>query len=136
LVDPVLLELESQRPMVGDAVGKAVKYIEEHLADSFNLADVAAQIPINPSYLSVLFKEQMNVTFSEYVTRARLQKAKELLLTSSLSVNEIAERVGYRTAKYFIKQFKEYAGTSPGQFRTRVIRGDAAPDNGRMPERD
>lgn len=122
LVDPVLLDLENQRPMVSDAVGKAVAFIDEHLAESFSLADVAGQIPVNPSYLSVLFKEQMNVTFSEYVTRTRMQKAKKLLLTSGLSVNEIAERVGYRTAKYFIRQFKEYAGTSPGQFRANVIK--------------
>lgn len=121
MVDPVLLELDEQRPTGNEAVNRAVRYIEEHLAEPFSLADVARHIPVNPSYLSVLFKEQMNVTFSEYVTRVRMQKAKELLLSTSLPVGEIAERVGYRTAKYFIRQFKEYTGTSPGQYRAREV---------------
>jgi len=121
VVDPVLLDLDQQRPAVSEAVNRAVRYIDEHLAEPFSLTDVARHIPVNPSYLSVLFKEQMNVTFSEYVTRTRIQKAKELLLTTSLPVSEIAERVGYRTTKYFIKQFKEQAGISPGQYRSRDV---------------
>lgn len=119
MVDPVLLELDEQRATANEMVNRAVRYIDEHLAEPFSLADVARHIPVNPSYLSVLFKEQMNVTFSEYVTRVRMQKAKELLLSTSLPVGEIAERIGYRTAKYFIKQFKDLTGTSPGQYRAR-----------------
>lgn len=124
VVDPVLLELEQQKPAVNETVNRAVQYIDDHLAEPFSLADVARHIPVNPSYLSVLFKEQLNVTFSEYVTRARMQKAKELLLTTALPVWEVAERVGYRTAKYFIKQFKDYAGMSPGQYRAKSVSGE------------
>lgn len=130
MVDPVLLDLDEDRTMLSGPVRMAIQYIEDHLAEPFGLTDVAKHIPVNPSYLSVLFKEQMNVTFSEYVTRIRMQKAKELLLSTDLSVNEIAERVGYRTAKYFIKQFKEYAGTSPGQFRAQSAANRA---EGRLP---
>jgi two-component system, response regulator YesN len=61
------------------------------------------------------------VTFSEYVKRRRLQKAKELLLTTRMPIWEIAEKVGYQTAKYFIKVFKDIEGASPSQYRHEAL---------------
>jgi YesN/AraC family two-component response regulator len=65
----------------------------------------------------VLFKEQVGLTFSEYLTRKRLQIAKNRLLTTDLQIEEIALEVGYQTAKYFIKIFKDYEGITPSKFR-------------------
>lgn len=98
-------------------IQKAIHYIDEHLDKQLSLKEVAQHVHLNPSYFSVLFKDQTNLTFSEYVTRSRLQKAKNLLLTSQLSISEIAEIVGYTTAKYFIKLFKSYEAMTPSQFR-------------------
>jgi two-component system, response regulator YesN len=72
---------------------------------------------LNPSYFSVLFKEQANLNFSEYVTRRRIQRAKELVISTNLPINEIAEEVGYKTSKYFIKIFKEMEGITPSTYR-------------------
>lgn len=96
---------------------KAVDYIEKHIHQPLTLKEVANHVHLNPSYFSVWFKEQTQMTFSEYVTRSRIQKAKGLLLNSHLSVNEIAELVGYSTSKYFIKIFKEYEGVTPHKYK-------------------
>ncbi|UJF34662.1 response regulator transcription factor [Paenibacillus hexagrammi] len=117
LVDTKLLDAKTDHPNVAAPVSEAIRYVEEHIGEAFGLREVAEHIHLNPSYLSTLFKEQMELTFSEYVTRSRLQKAKELLLNSKLPIAEIAEAVGYQTAKYFITLFKEYEGKSPAQYR-------------------
>jgi len=98
-------------------IKEALQFIHEHLHEPFSLRDVAKSIHLNASYFSVLFKEETNMTFSEYVTRSRVQKAKSLLVTTDLSIEEIAEAVGYQTAKYFIKLFKEFEGVTPHRFR-------------------
>lgn len=59
----------------------------------------------------------MKLTFSEYVTRRRIQRAKELLMTTNLPINDIAEESGYKTAKYFIKIFRELEGMTPSAYR-------------------
>jgi len=110
--------LASESSAISKPVQEAIDFVDAHLERTFGLSDAADRIGLNPSYLSALFKEQMRMTFSEYVTRRKLQRAKELLLGSNLSISEIAERVGYQTTKYFHRLFRAYEGCSPGQFRT------------------
>ncbi|MRH41923.1 response regulator [Aquibacillus halophilus] len=95
----------------------AILFIDERFNMEITLKQVAAHVHLNSSYFSALFKEQTNVTFSEYLTRIRLQHAKNLLMTSTLPVTEIAEKVGYNTSKYFIKLFKQYEGMTPNAYR-------------------
>lgn len=122
ILDPKLIQvIENQEPM-SEQVKEAIRYVEKNLDQGFGLREVAEHIHLNPSYFSVLFKEQMQMTFIEFVTRLRIQKAKELLLQTRLPVAEIAERVGYQTTKYFNKVFKEYEGHSPGIYRQEIQR--------------
>jgi len=120
IADARLLEAEHKRTPLSEPVQATVRYIDEHLHKPFGLKQVADEIHLNPSYLSVLFKEQLSMTFSEYVTRRRLQRAKELLLRTRLPIAEVAEKVGYQTAKYFNRIFKEYEGRSPGNYRAEM----------------
>lgn len=115
--DPLLLALDPDQSGIGDAVKAALAIVEQQLHESLTLLDVAASIHLNASYLSVLFKEQTGITFSEYVTRLRMQRAKELLAETQLPIGEIGERVGYKTDKYFIKVFKTCEGVSPSRYR-------------------
>ncbi|MBB3129254.1 YesN/AraC family two-component response regulator [Paenibacillus rhizosphaerae] len=124
MVDSKLLEAAGDTDTLAEPVQEALQYVSEHLDQGFGLREVADHVHLNPSYFSVLFKEQMDMTFIEYVTRLRIQKAKELLLQTKLPVSEIAERVGYQTTKYFNKVFKDYEGSSPGAYRKG---GQAAP---------
>lgn len=98
-------------------VEKAMHYIDSHIDHPLSLAEVAEHVYLNPNYFSMLFKEKTGMTFSEYVTRTRLQEAKQLLLTTDLTIEAVAERTGYSTAKYFSKMFKEFEGVTPGKYK-------------------
>ena len=119
LVDPVLIDASRQLGDAGDAVAEAVRLIDEHLAEPLRLKDIADQVHLNPSYFSVLFKEKTGITFSDYVTRRRMQRAKELLVKTNLPIRDIAQKVGYIHVKYFNKMFREYEHCSPGVYRKR-----------------
>src|SRR5690625_560656 len=92
-------------------------YVEDNFNADISLKGIAEIVHLNASYLSSLFKEELNMTFSEYLTRRRIQEAKRLLMQTDLTINEIAEKVGYQTAKYFIKIFKQYENTTPNSYR-------------------
>jgi two-component system, response regulator YesN len=117
IVDEKIVDTNNKMNSSKDTVRKAIAYIDRQLKEELTLKDVAAHVHLNPSYFSVLFKEQANLNFSEYVTRRRIQRAKELVISTNLPINEIAEEVGYKTSKYFIKIFKEMEGITPSTYR-------------------
>ena len=120
LVDPKLLEAARLDKGYSIQVQEALKYVDQHLQESVSLKEVAEVLHLNSSYFSVLFKEQTGLTFSEYLTRRRVQRAKEPLAGTSSPVAEIAEKVGYQTAKYFVKVFRDLEEVSPSQYRHSV----------------
>jgi len=101
------------------AVTKAVRYIEEHYHRDLTLQEVSDQVNMNPTYFSVLFKEQMGVTYIKYLTRVRMDNAKRLLQQGML-VQEVSERVGYHQYRHFVDVFKRTVGMTPGQYRELV----------------
>jgi two-component system, response regulator YesN len=117
VVDERIVDANTKIDSTKDTIREAINYIDKHLKDEINQKDVAAHVHLNPSYFSVLFKEQVKLTFSEYVTRRRIQRAKELMLSTNLPISEIAEEAGYKTSKYFIKLFKELEGMTPSAYR-------------------
>jgi len=118
MTDPQLLAIRDEEAALSDPVRQAMHYVETHMEEAISLQEVAGHVHLNGSYLSALFKEQCQMTFSEYVARRKLQKAKELLLKTNLPIAEIASRTGYQAVKYFNKVFKEYEGMSPGRYRS------------------
>lgn len=116
-VDVSLVRLNEEKYRYSRSIKEALDYIDQHYSDALTLKIVAQVVHLNPSYLSTLFKEELNISFVEYLTRVRIQQAKRLLLTTDLNVTEIAESVGYQTPKYFNKVFREYEQTTPGAYR-------------------
>ena len=96
---------------------EACKYVSLNLGRRISLEEVAARLHLNPSYFSRLFKKETGMTFIEYVTRLKMERAKELLDQTPLSVGEICERLGYDNQSYFIKTFKAHAGSTPLEYR-------------------
>ncbi|WP_421385467.1 response regulator transcription factor [Bacillus salacetis] len=117
VVDKRLVEADSQNFSNRTPIREAIDYINSHLKDELTQKEVAEHVHLNASYLSVLFKEHVKMTFSEYVTRRRIQRAKDLLISTNLPINDIAEESGYKTAKYFIKIFKDSEGMTPSAYR-------------------
>lgn len=92
-------------------------YINENYSKPLTLTSVADEFLISSGHLSRLFKENLNVTFINYLNQIRIEKAKHLLLTTNLRVNEIGNLCGFFDVNYFIKVFKKRIGSTPAYFR-------------------
>ncbi|MDR7076956.1 YesN/AraC family two-component response regulator [Neobacillus niacini] len=98
-------------------IERVIEYIKKTPLDQITLKEAAESIHINPSYLSQLFKQQLNKKFVDYVTELRIEESKRLLQNTTLRMSEIAERVGYSDLAYFSNNFKRIVGSSPSEFR-------------------
>lgn len=98
-------------------VNKARSYIEENHFKNISLEEVSRHVNISPFYLSRIFKEVKGVSFTDYLTRIRIKKAQNMLMSTDMTVSEISRLVGYRDANYFSRIFKKVVGESPLQFR-------------------
>lgn len=94
-----------------------LEYISQHFTQPISLQELCRDYCINPSYLSQLFKKELGVTFTTYITHLRIEHAKELLSTTNLRISEISERVGYDYYFNFTKLFKKETGLTPKQYR-------------------
>ncbi|MEH7333117.1 response regulator [Neobacillus drentensis] len=102
-------------------IERVLHYIEKTPLDQITLKDAAESVHMNPSYLSQLFKQQLNKKFVDFITELRIEESKRLLQNTSLRMSEIAERVGYSDLAYFSNNFKRIMGCSPSEFRKSVI---------------
>lgn len=89
-----------------------IRLIEEQLHEEVSLYKISEMMYMNPSYLSRLFKREMNLSFSDYVIKCRMEKAK-LLLEQDYKVYEVAEQCGFKQVNYFSKVFHKYWGVKP-----------------------
>lgn len=92
-------------------------YIREHCGEKITLESLAKECFYNPSYFSRLFRELYGITFTDYVNKSRIEKAKQLLTTSSDSIEQICAQAGYSSKSTFYKKFFEEVGMTPKQYR-------------------
>ena len=104
--------LREMRPIT-----EAKHYIQQHYQEALRLEDVSTAVGFNATYFSTLFKKETGQNFMDYLTELRISKAKELLCGEELSVQDVAEQVGYRDLKYFSRLFKKNAGISPSDYK-------------------
>lgn len=112
VLDTAKPEKQEERTITG-----ITKYLQEHLAEEISLSVLAEQFHLNPQYISQLFKSEIGVNFLAYLTNIRMEKAKKLLLSTSLSIAEVADQAGYRDYRVFTKAFKKSEGITPSQYR-------------------
>ena len=93
------------------------RYLQEHLSEEMSLSVLAEEFHLNAQYISQLFKSEIGVGVLAYLTNIRMEKAKKLLLSTQLSVAEVAEQSGYGDYRVFTKVFKKAEGITPSQFR-------------------
>ncbi len=98
-------------------IRKIEDYIEINLNKKLSIRAVSEQFHVSPSYCAKLFSANYNKSFVTYVTERRIIFAKQLLLTTGLSVNEISQKAGFDDYFYFAKRFKAITGQTPSQFR-------------------
>lgn len=95
-------------------------YIDENYNKDISLEDVAKHVSLNPSYLSRFFKHHTNCKFIDYLSKLRVEKAKEMLQDNKIKVYEICDRVGYKNIQHFYKVFKNFTGYTPSEFRKHI----------------
>lgn len=101
-------------------VERARKYIDSHYNKDISLDDVSREVEISPYYFSKIFKEETGRNFVEYVTEIRMNRAKELLLKTDMSMKEICSEIGYADPNYFSRIFKKNTGVTPTEYKERA----------------
>lgn len=96
------------------------RYITDHYAELCSAENIANEVNLSPNYLRRKFKEATGQTILEYLTEVRLNKAAELLKTSTLKVKEISVRVGYENISYFTQLFSKEFGVTPNEYKKMV----------------
>ncbi len=106
-------ELERGRTQID----RVLSFIQENLPRNIGRQEIAKAVYLNPEYLSRLFKKEMGIALSDYLTQERMKIAKSLLLNTSFSISIIASKAGYVNFSHFAKAFKKEFGMSPSEYR-------------------
>lgn len=109
------LELKKQK--ISEPVRIAQEYVKENLNKQISLEDVASCAFVSAGYLSTLFKDKTGVNFSDYVIGMRIDRARDLLCTTTKTIAEISEEVGYADYRHFSKVFFKTVGIKPTAYR-------------------
>ncbi len=115
----ILCEYVQSNPKSIPQFSKAVtEYIKANYADpNLSTSAIGEKFNLTRAYLSTLFKSQTDQTMTDYISRVRLDKAKELLRETNQSIKDVAERAGFSNSSVFIRTFKKYEGITPGEYR-------------------
>jgi AraC-like DNA-binding protein/ligand-binding sensor protein len=113
-LDDLILQTEEHDP---PAVARAKEFIQKHLQESIPLPLVARHAGLSEHHFSRVFKQVAGIPFTEYVNRARVELAKEMLLRPHARVTEVAYEIGFQSLSQFNRSFARFTGQSPTQFR-------------------
>ncbi|WP_063565628.1 AraC family transcriptional regulator [Paenibacillus sp. O199] len=114
------LKLQGVTSKEKDMVEEIIQYIHEHFNESISLESLAEQWNYSIQYLSKQFKLRTGRSPIEYVIQARMAKAKELMIRTDATAQEIASSVGYSDVFYFTRLFKKQVGMTPGQYKKKM----------------
>lgn len=98
-------------------IDKLLDYLDQHFSQDISRNDLAEIVYLNPDYISRLFKREVGMSIGSYLLEKRLEKAKELLMNSTLPINAVSMHVGYSNFSYFTKTFREATGVTPNEYR-------------------
>lgn len=102
-----------------ERLNRIIVHIQNNYSDKISLEDLAAQESLSTYYLSHFIRQQLGISFQEYLARVRLSKALELLASTDKSINSISLETGFSDSKYFKKHFIANYGCTPDEFRRR-----------------
>lgn len=103
-------------------VSRAMEFVASNKSRMISLVDIADHLDVNAEYLARIFKLHMDMTVGSYIAQAKINTAKELLLSSYKNVTQVAASLGYRDPLYFSRQFRKQTGVSPRAYLARYGR--------------
>ena len=110
------MEVYFKNEMTSDKMDKIIKYIDENYSKDISLDYLSDDFKINSSQISKMFKAKTGITFSDYLAEKRINRAKELIRTTALSIQEIYAQVGFNNRVTFIRVFKKIVGLTPTEY--------------------
>ena len=123
-VEFTISETEGLIHVTSKKLKEALAYIQDHFTESITQQQVAEALGFSSVYLGLLFRKEMQLSFLEYVTKCRIDKAKYYLVHTNQKIYEISDHVGYMTSQYFSKIFKQQTGMTPAEYRERGGKSD------------
>ena len=118
LSNQIAVQQENSAPPV---ILRAKEYIQEHQSEDLSLGQVARAVNTSTFYFCKIFRKFTGITFTDYVSRVRIERAKNLLLNPNLRVSEIAFEVGFQSLTHFNRVFRKLLGQSPTTYRSQLI---------------
>ena len=119
----VLNDQKTENRFCSEHVQRAIDYTNQHFTEIRNMSEVAEVVGLSPAYFSKLFKDETGMTFTNYLTKLRMQEAARLIQKTSMRINEIAERMGYANLAYFSTVFRKYYEINPFEYRKNAKQG-------------
>lgn len=110
--------IDPRSRLISPYVLAALCFIRCNYFRSISLREIASQANVSPTYISALFKASLNISISDYLTKIRIEQARELLYTTDQSICEIAAAVGIEDSRYFSRVFRKICGTTPTGYRS------------------
>lgn len=101
-------------------IKEILKAIEENYSKNLTITDISNEVYLSPNYIGIIFKKEIGETFTDYLVKFRLEKARKMLKETNLKVYQIGSMVGYSNISYFCTIFKSYLGVSPSEYREKV----------------
>ena len=118
LSNQVVVQHENAEPPV---ITRAKEFIQEHQTENLRLGHVAKACNTSTFYFCKMFKKVTGINFTDYLSRVRIEKSKNLLLNPNLRVSEIAFEVGFQSLTHFNRVFKKILGQSPTEYRVQLL---------------
>lgn len=100
-------------------LNRILKLIHMNIESYISLQTISEELNLSKPYISLTFKEHMGITVMEYITNLKIKRAKTLLTTTTQSIMEISELLGYHDSSHFCKTFKMVTGVTPREYRKR-----------------
>jgi len=117
LVTDMCIENRKRDDNQSSAIERAMVYIESNLTEDLSRNLIADHVHISQNYLARLFRKHLNMTVADYITLARINRAKDFLQKTGLNITEVSEKVGFSSSSYFASCFKKVEGISPQEYR-------------------
>jgi AraC-like DNA-binding protein/ligand-binding sensor protein len=118
LGNQIFIQQKNAEPPI---IKRAKEYIYEHHTEHLSLARAAKAVNMSTFYFCKMFKKVTGINFTDYLSRVRIEKAKNLLLNPNLRVSEIAFEVGFESLTHFNRVFKKLLGQSPTEYREQLL---------------
>ena len=118
LSNQLVVQQENSEPPV---IRRAKEFINEHQTEDLTLTQVAKAVNTSTFYFCKMFKKATGINFTDYLSRVRIEKSKNLLLNPNLRISEIAFEVGFQSLTHFNRVFKKVLGQSPTEYRAKVL---------------